>query len=124
MSYVIYNKETTYILRAPGRSVGCYVESYKTERAAKAALTRLTNSGKLGSNFENVPHTYPNGVEGTKRVETPYVKEDFAIASSCDFHENIEKMVTRINLMSGEPFEEPINTPYYLSPASETYWCR
>lgn len=31
-------------------------------------------------------------------------------------------MVTRINLMSGKPYEEDINTPSCCSPASETYW--
>ena len=30
--------------------------------------------------------------------------------------------VTRVNLRTGESFEEPITTPYYCSPSSETYW--
>lgn len=33
-----------------------------------------------------------------------------------------KKMVTRINLMTGLPFEEPEDTPPYLSPAYESYW--
>ena len=37
MGYVIYNKESTVILSIRARSVGCYVESFKTEVAAKAA---------------------------------------------------------------------------------------
>lgn len=31
-------------------------------------------------------------------------------------------MVTRINLMSGKPFEEREDTPGFMSPASESYW--
>jgi len=101
MSYVIYHKETTLILKAPSKSWGCWVESYKTERAAKAALTRLDNKGKLHDGA---------------------TKDDYAIADSRDFAENIEKMVTRTNLMSGKEYQEPINTPNSCSPASETYW--
>ena len=102
MSYVIYNKESTEILLAPARSVGCYIENYKSAGAAKAALTRLDNKGKLGSNC---------------------VKDDFAIADTYEFRINIEKTVTRRNAMTGEEFQEPINTPYSCSPASENYWC-
>ena len=75
-------------------------QSYSTERAAKAALTRAFRDGIL---------------EGKK--------EDYAIADSVVFRESIEKQVERTNIMSGEKFMEPINTPYYLSASSETYWC-
>jgi len=93
MSYVIYNKETTIIL--PGKN---YSNTYATERAAKAALTRAVRDGKVGN------------------------RDDYAIAECGEFHEKIEKQVERINLMSREKFMEPINTPNCCSPASETYW--
>jgi hypothetical protein len=48
MLHVIYNKETGEILRARARSVGMFVRNYKTESAAKAALTRLDKKGLLG----------------------------------------------------------------------------
>ncbi len=32
------------------------------------------------------------------------------------------RMVTRKNLMTGLEFQEDVNTPYFCSPASETYW--
>jgi hypothetical protein len=32
------------------------------------------------------------------------------------------KMVERTNLMSGKKFMEAEDTPYFCSPASETYW--
>ena len=32
------------------------------------------------------------------------------------------KMVTRINMMSGLPYQEAEDTPSYCSPASEAYW--
>ena len=102
MSYVIYNKETTKTLLAPARSVGCYIEDYKSESAAKAALTRLDKKGKLGKDL---------------------VKSDFSIAEVGEFRANIEKTVTRRNALTGEAFEERINANYATSPSSETYWC-
>ena len=34
-----------------------------------------------------------------------------------------ETFVTRRNIMSGQDFVERYDTPFYCSPASETYWC-
>lgn len=34
----------------------------------------------------------------------------------------VPKMVTRRNLMTGQEYQEPEDTPGYLSPASEAYW--
>ena len=101
MSYVIYNKETTKILLAPARSVGCYVERYKSESAAKAALTRLTKKDMLAKDT---------------------VKEDYAIADSTDFAKNIEKYHEVRNLMSGKIVLERVNTPRSCSVGSELYF--
>ena len=114
MAHVIYNKKTTVILQARARSVGCYITSYKTESAAKAALTRLDKKGLLG--------VAPNLTGDFNAVRTPYVKSDFAIADAVEFRANIEKTVTRKNLMSGQDYEETVNTPACISPSSETYW--
>lgn len=51
-----------------------------------------------------------------------YDAEDYAIASHSFFSDNIEKTVVRKNLMSGKEFTESVNTPYYCSPSSESYW--
>ena len=123
MPYVIYNKETTKILTARARSVGCYIESYKSTSAAKAALTRLDKKGLLGVSVETVPGFAPNGLPQSQRIETAYVKSDFAIADKGDFHSTIEKTVTSINAMTGEEFQESINANFSTSPASENYWC-
>jgi len=76
---------------------GGHRNTYTSERAAKGGLTRMVNK------------------EGLNR-------DDFAIAESGEFHNTIEKEVERVNLMSGEKYMEPINTPLSCSPASETYW--
>ena len=48
--------------------------------------------------------------------------DQYAVATTDDYNTKIVHMVTRINLMSGLPYEEPSNTPNYMSPASEAYW--
>lgn len=88
MSYVIYHTETTRIFK----------ENIKTERAAKAQLTKAANFGEIED------------------------RADYAIADTSTFHNSIEKMIERKNFMTGEKFMERINTPYYCSPSSETFW--
>jgi hypothetical protein len=48
--------------------------------------------------------------------------ERYAIAEYQDYCDNIEAKVERVNLMSGQKYMESINTPGYMSPASEAYW--
>ena len=98
MSYVVYHKESTRYLRVAARSWGCYVERYASEAAAKAALTRAVKKGLVKN------------------------RDEYDIAEEGYFHKNIEKWVEKHNLLSGKPFKEPVNTPYYCSPSSETYW--
>jgi len=45
------------------------------------------------------------------------------ITDANNFYENVEKMVTRVNLMSGKEYQEKVNTPIHCSPAYETSWC-
>jgi len=96
MQYVIYNVETTTILH----DIKTGKEQYATIGAAKAALTRA-------STFMDDPVNF---------------KRRYAIAERDHFHKNIEKQITRCNLISGKEYQEPINTPSYCSPAFESYW--
>ena len=50
------------------------------------------------------------------------LKDEAAYAGSADFYDNIEKWVVRTNIMTGEPFQEPINTPPYMSPACDSFF--
>ena len=119
MLYVIYNKETGETLRARARSVGCYINNYKTESAAKAALTRLDKKGLLGG--KRVKDTSIAGIGFDDTIL--YVKDDFAVADVETFREiHPIKMVERVNLMSGKTYLEAENTPNSCSPASEAYW--
>jgi hypothetical protein len=68
--------------------------SYKTHGAAQATRTRLCR--KAG-----------------------WTAGELSIVDIKDYK---PRMVTRKNLMSGAEFQEDVNTPYFCSPSSETYW--
>ena len=116
MLYVIYNKHNGKILSTRARSAGMFVRNYKTESAAKAALTRIDKKGGLG-----LEKTWNEDAQAYDVCE--WIKDDFAVAS-VDKHEELfpVKMVERVNLMSGKTYLEAENTPNYCSPASEAYW--
>lgn len=97
--YVVYETEST-------RIVGINRTEYETEAAAKSARTRLLKIKKK--------HRFDGRVE--------YKPEDLAVAELGFYRKNIEKMVKRINLMSGKEYTESVNTPNYCSPSSESYW--
>ena len=97
MSFVIYNKETTECFKHLVSNRSWFVKHFDTERGAKCTLTRNIKKGKL--------------VDGV-----------WAIADTATFKANIEKRETRINLMSGKEFTQPVNTPLCCDPSSETYW--
>jgi hypothetical protein len=104
MAYVIYNKETT---RIKGKW-----EGYKTVSAATAQITRWS---KIWFRECYTP-LYP----AVPTSEDPVFV--YAIAEAEHFRANIQKTVTRTNLMSGKEYEESVNTPLHMSPSSETYW--
>lgn len=93
MAYVVYEVESTQI--ATPKPYG--KETYATEGAAKAAKTRM---------------------EKGKR----WAGRELAVAEIQVYRTLIEKMVKKVNLMTGKEYYESVNTAGYLSPASEAYW--
>ena len=105
--FYIYENSTTYIIGKPDRNGVAHPDHrqyYKTMSAAKAGLTRIKKA-------ENLLPTDPN-----------YADFRYGIAEAEYFHKSIEASRKAQNMMSGEWFVEPINTPGYMSPRSETYW--
>jgi hypothetical protein len=68
--------------------------AYKTFGAARATRTRLCN--KAG-----------------------YSASDLSIIATKYY---TPKTVVRKNLMTGQEFEEDVNTPHFCSPSSESFW--
>ncbi len=94
--FVIYDKKTSAILEIR-KANGQRSSHYYGMGAARAALTRQSKKKCIDVN-------------------------DYGIAERDYYAKNIERMVERTNMMSGKKFMESINTPYYCSPSSETYW--
>lgn len=107
MSYVIYEQSSTMIMGKPDRNGVVrpdHRKSYKTLGAAEAALTRICKA------------------EGLLQTDPNYGRYRYAIAATAYFHQNIERKVAKRNLSTGIVYEETVNTPVHMSPASETYW--
>ena len=96
MTYVAFHKESTRLLS--NCLNGVYVDSYKTEAAAKAAITRACNR--------------------TMKANAA----DYTVAEIEHFYMRIEKKETVRNLMSGKEVVQSVNTPLCCDPSSETYW--
>lgn len=103
MGYVIYELATT---RTKGKM------AYRTHAAAQAAITRWSRTWFQ----ERYKPLYP----AVDRGEDPIFV--YGIAEANHFYANIERRVTRTNLMTGAEYSESVNTPLACSPASETYW--
>ena len=73
--------------------------------AAQAALTRMSKRYRA---------------DLLESVNDPVFR--YGIAEANYFHKTIERKVAKRNLSSGIVYEETINTPAHMSPASETYW--
>jgi len=107
--FYIYEKSSTYIMGKPNKTTGLvrpdHRQSYKTMAAAKAGLTRIAKA------------------EGLLKTDPNHADYRYAIADAEMFHKLIEKQVKKTSYMDEtKTFMEPVNTPYYCSPSSETYW--
>ena len=107
--YYIYEKSSTYIMGKMDKRTGevrpDHRQYYKTMPAAKAALTKMSKRYRA---------------DLLEAVNDPMFR--FGIAEVGQFHKHIEASRKAKNMMSGEWFVEPINTPAYMSPARESYW--
>ena len=77
----------------------------KTMPAAKATLTKVSKRYRA---------------DLLEAVNDPMFR--FGIAEVGQFHKHIEASRKAKNMMSGEWFVEPINTPAYMSQERESYW--
>ena len=107
--FYIYEKTSTYIMGKMDKRTGevrpDHRQYYKTMPAAKAALTKMSKRYRA---------------DLLETVNDPQFR--YGIAEAGYFHQNIEKSRTRTNIMNNQQFSEKVNTPGYLSPASESYW--
>ena len=106
--FYIYENSSTYIMGKTdkkGLTRPDHRQSYKTMAAAKAGLTRIAKA------------------EGLLQTDPNHAFYRYSICEADKFHRDIEKSVKKKNMMDpSKEFMEPVNTPHYMSPSSETYW--
>lgn len=93
--FVIFHKDTTVYLRIFRNRYWQNADSFKTERAAKACLTRIAKKGKVNT-------------------------DDYRILPYDEF-KPIEKTEVKHNLIGGGAFTQSVNTPASCDPSTETY---
>ena len=109
--FVVYDRATSAIVKITRYRPYRVTSSYKTMAAARAAVTRMSKAAH--ANLD----TY------TLDTDPQFI---YGIAESDHYHDNIEKQVTKTGICPGTgktiTVTESVNTPYYLSPLSESYW--
>ena len=130
--FVIVNKKNNSIATEPSRRQSDNV--YATAAAAKAGITRTIKHYTKA--IEQVAEVVANGeaeytapMYNTFRDATDKELGRTHVADKANYrvmdyseYKLIEPMVEKRNVMTGETFKESINTPYYMSASSETYW--
>lgn len=120
--FVIFNKATGK--RYGMESYGGYKE-WNTERAAKAALTRLKNK-YIKLYDRDVTYAQEHGFRSVDSEHNGNFKMYEALCGSevvtYDYFYENEPMVERTNLQGGNKYMERLNTPYFLSPARDSYY--
>ena len=102
--FVIYEVSTTTLVSRPSKYARMTQKDFNTLRSAKAFLTKWEKGTARACNFDS------------------FKPDTFAISELIEFKNNIEKQVTRKNLMSGKEYKEPLNTECFMSPSCESYW--
>jgi len=120
MSYYIYNPESSKIASNPAKGKSYRQAEYKTEGAAKAALTRMLKKAKADPKFYS-KYTWDQE-KAQERLE--YV-QGLKIAESGHYHQHIEQYEITYSMYDKErknPIRQSVNTPAYMDPGCESYW--
>lgn len=109
--YVIYNKATTAIKEIVKHRPYKVTSSYKSEAAAKAAITRLSKAAQEEADY-NIDK------------DPQFI---YSIAEAQYYYDNIEKQVTRTGIMPGTGKESTITMSIndvggVCDPFTERYW--
>jgi hypothetical protein len=121
MAFYIYHKTDSRI--ATGKGGSSYGQHlYNTEGQAKAGITRILKKAQE-KHDRLMTSQYKWDHEKAKDHLAYY--SDLAIAEKEDYHNNIEQFEFVKSLMNpdGPSIKQSVNTPHYLSVASESYWC-
>ena len=120
--YYIYDSRTSAIKPNPAKGKSYLKAEYKTEGAAKAALTRYRK--KLNARYLELKASQYTW-DHEKADEVLADLNAMKVAEAEDYHANIEQFETVYSMMDKnktKPIRQSINTPAYMDPSCESYW--
>jgi len=128
MAYVIYRTDTTQIVSESRYEWSG--QKHKTLGHAKASLTRIKKKFLEGFKNQFEKKTYqPFRFECLDKNFSYRSKKSLSgelvemkIIDLDTYKKSIEAQVERTHYLTGEKFKESVNTPYFCSPSSESYF--
>ena len=120
--FYVYHKSSSRIASNPARGKSYLKAEYKSEGAAKAAVTRMVKqANQRYAELMNSKYDWDH----EKAREVIANTKDLAIAEAEFYHKNIEQFETVYSMMDKDktnPIRQSINTPAYMDPSRESYW--
>ena len=120
--YYIYDGRTSEIKPNPAKGKSYLKAEYKTEGAAKAALTRYRK--KLNDRYLELKASQYDW-DHEKADEVLADLNAMKVAEAEDYHANIEQFEIVYSMMDkhkSRPIHQSINTPAYMDASRESYW--
>jgi len=120
--YYIYDSRTSAIKPNPAKGKSYLKAEYKTEGAAKAALTRYRK--KLNDKYLELKASQYTW-EQEKADEVLEDLNAMKIAEAEDYHQHIERYEITYSMYDTNrenPIRQSVNTPAYMDPGCESYW--
>ena len=122
MSFYVYHKKSSRIASNPAKGKSYLKAEYKSEGAAKAAVTRMK---KKANEQYNKLMASQYSWDHEKASQILKDSRDLAISESGFYHNTIEQFETVYSMMDKEkknPIRQSVNTPAYMDPSRESYW--
>ena len=115
MKYLIINPETYKVVVKQYGSP----RFYSTKAGAKRSLAVITKK-TANKKAEYTLRNGENGFDNQTGKELEILRKAIVIDEKS--FKDKEPLVIKKDFMTGETFIEPLNTPYYASRSSESYW--
>ena len=117
MKYLVINPETYRVLIKQYGGTRYFDTVAGAKRSLNATRKKINKlRDEHIAQFGNDRFDWCNGyTRDLQRLEN-------AVVIDQETFEKNEPVAIKKNFMTGETFAEPLNTPHYASPSSETYW--
>jgi hypothetical protein len=122
--FVIYHISSTMQMgpTESGHPHSLYAKTYKTRGAALNTMKKW-NDRALEQDAQCAAKFYVDGYVNIGEGRTAGIGPGpYGVASVEHYVSRVVRKVTKVNMMTGQEYQEDSNTPGFCSPSSETYW--